>query len=275
MPKSLASFVISPRRIILSIGFRNILEGVAQRIHTDSTLRIIDFSLAEPVADSEVAAVEKSLGFALDKRFLAYFRECNGGQLSWLSWEGDEPRDQLVAEYEVMREAGLNMGFDPGVELAGSFNLPGLGELFGKGPQNVFMPEEGAGRTLPLFGGIDEQELRQSLRWIDQEYLLPEDDTQTYYMVGLLAHPRFPDPVCIFADDNAAALADCSPMRARSYLDLMAASAGGVCTRHFFRRNHGAEGDHPLTEFPSGWFSEVAFLLEGYEDRLSSLVNMS
>lgn len=251
--------------------FATELQALADRLRESPAHTIIDFELGAPVSDEEIERVHRRLGFSLDERFLSYFRSANGVKLCWLAKEGDATREELLEEYQELYWDGLEEDYEPGTESVGSFFLPCLDAIFhDPAATEVQWGAAYAEGQVPLLGGFDNRELRESLRWIDRNPPLPdaltavnpdpEDSDQIVAMVGLLAHPRFPDPLCIFAEDNGASISGCHPMRARSYFDLMAATAGGAAAKQTFRFSRGCEGDYPIIELPRDHFAGAGYL---------------
>ncbi len=212
---------------------------LVRALHENPSVAVFDVRIGESAQEDEIALLHKRLGFELDPRFLEYFRQCNGVRLRWIELLGDRP-DDLTATFFEHHSAGMNCG---------SINIPALADLF---PQTMdyrfnrednFVVDE---HRLPLLGGYCEGTLRDRLRPLD-DYLQSESDS-SFYNVALIADSRYPDPVCIMTEDYSAALSDCSPMRARAYLDFVVASCGLTRARRVCLKPFGYEGDHPLVE---------------------------
>lgn len=249
---------------------RKALQTLVDTLGQSDLYQLIDDHIGPPATQAEIDDVQTKLGFALDERFLALFRQANGAKIAWQMWEGEATREQLVTEFRSSRQALIGNGALD--DYAGCFVLPTLAELVDVQGWHFDDDCVDAGEySLPILAGFDEHELRRSMRWIDREYLL-EDMDQGYYRVGLLLHERFPDPVVIFTSDEAAALADCHPMRARSYFELLTAAAGGIAVRQHIRFCRGFGADHALVEIPDRYFADAAFPGESYRPRLDALL---
>ena len=220
---------------------------------------LFDLHVGDPVDDAEIELVHQRLGFALDPRFLEYFRQCNGLRLRWIEFFGDPPED-LTATFFENHQSGMSCG---------SINIPPLGELF---PQTMdyrfnrrddFVPDE---YRLPLLGGYCDGTLRSRLRPLD-DYLQSSSDS-SFYNVALIADAQHPDPICILTSDYSAALADNAPMRARAYLDFVVASCGLTRARSTAMKNYGAAGNHPLIESVPRFANDPAEFLAYLLDKL-------
>lgn len=217
-----------------------------QSVHTlvralgeNPRVALFDAHIGEPAADAEIALVHQRLGFELDPRFLDYFRQCNGLRLRWIELMGPPPSELTGAFFDHHR-SGLNCG---------SINIPSLAALFPLqmdyrfNRRDDFIVDE---HRLPILGGFCEATLRDRLRPFDDYLQSPSDSS--FHNVALIADARYPDPICILTEDYSAALSDCSPMRARTYLDFVVASCGLTRARHRGMKAHGYAGNHPIVE---------------------------
>lgn len=207
---------------------------------TDSPqVALFDVHVGSPVTEAEIAQVHERLGYALDARFLDYFRTCNGLRLRWIELVGDRPAD-LTSAFFSHHTAGLPCG---------SINIPPLAALFPAtmdyrfNREDDFVPGQ---EQVPLLGGFCAGALRNQLRPLD-DYLQSATDS-SFDNVALIADPRFADPVCILTTDYSAALSDCAPLRARAYLDFVVACCGLTRARHHALRSYGSAGNYPLIE---------------------------
>lgn len=221
---------------------------------------LFDLRVGEPVEDAEVAQVHARLGYELDPRFLAYFRQCNGLRLRWIEPMGDPPADLTSAFFEY-QQSGLSCG---------SINIPSLGVLFPETMDYRFNREdnpEADQHREPILGGWDAGLLRDRLRPFDDYLQSPSDSS--FYNVGLVADARYADPVCILTSDYSAALSDCAPMRARAYLDFVVASCGLPRARLQCMRSRGSAGDYPLVESVPKLAADPAEFLRYLLDQLT------
>lgn len=241
------------------MSWRESVHTLVRALRESPRVALFDVRIGEPAEEAEITRVHQRLGYELDQRFLAAFRECNGLRLRWVESFGDPPADLTGAFYENHR-SGMSCG---------SINIPPLAELF---PQQMdyrfnrrddFVPDE---RRVPILGGWCEGTLRDRLRPLD-DYLQSADDS-SFHSVALVADARYPDPVCILLTDYGAALADCSPMRARGYLDFVVASCGLTRARHTCMKPHGSAGDHALVESVPRFAQDPAEFLRYLLDEL-------
>lgn len=221
------------------MSWKESIHMLVRALTENPCVALFDARIGEPAEEAEIALVHERLGYELDPRFLDYFRQCNGLRLRWIEPLGDPPNDLAGAFFENHRD-GMNCG---------SINIPPLAELFPKtmdyrfNRQDDFVSDE---RRVPILGGWCEGTLRDRLRPLDDYLQSPNDSS--FHNVALVADARYPDPVCILTEDYSAALSDCSPMRARAYLDFVVASCGLTRGRLTCMKPRGSAGDHPLIE---------------------------
>ncbi|MEM9069850.1 MAG: SMI1/KNR4 family protein [Myxococcota bacterium] len=199
-----------------------------------------------PATDDEIREAEAAIGFALDPRFLAFFRAANGLRVIWVSKYFDSV-DDPAAHFHLQREMAC----------AGRINIPSLQELFLKGPGYLFGPDMCGPKesSRACLGGWDEHALRSSLRNLDDFLQVPGDSS--YNLLGLVLSERYPDPPVIMTGDYAAALDDCHPMLARDYLAMVIATLGLPYVRLERLKNRGFAGNHDLFVPPAGWLDAV------------------
>lgn len=221
------------------MSWKESITTLVRALSQNPSVALFDVHVGTPAEEAEIERVHERLGYELDPRFLEYFRQCNGLRLRWIEPLSDPPEDLTGTFFENHR-SGMNCG---------SINIPPLAELF---PQTMdyrfnrrddYIPDE---RRVPILGGWCEGTLRDRLRPLD-DYLQSTSDS-SFHNVALVADSRYPDPVCILLEDYGAALSDCSPMRARAYLDFVVASCGLTRARLTCMRPRGSAGDHPLVE---------------------------
>lgn len=235
----------------LDFGAR--MRACVARLATIKNIHLIDAELGAPLEDAELARVESRLGFALDPRFVAYFREMNGARVAWV--EGTKPkRSAKKVEPAMSRDQAVELWVKHRLDggLFGAFHIPRLDEIFSESRPNEIGPGT-TGVDVPILGGWKDEALRARLRIFDRwEYLLPVGEGG-FDLVTVVAAPGITDPVLLRASDQGAALSDHRPMRARSYLEMLAVTAGGQ-ERFLFLRSEGAPGDHPIVELDADDF---------------------
>ncbi len=254
------------------LDFATRLRALAHRLQADSEHVVLDFEINPSIDESIVDEVVERIGFKLDDRFLDYFRSCNGARLAWASRSVLGEASTREAQLEAFDEAA-GRAYDVGVEHVGSIEISPLetlvdGDLLG----DTFgiSGEEPGAYIEPTLGGMDSHELRCALRWLDREYLR-DDLGSSNNQTALVLHPRFPDPVVIFAQDYAAGLSSGHPMLARHYLELMLAAGGGLSNRRRFYRLEGSEGNHALTSFRPQPLLDYPYLTPGHTEALQAL----
>lgn len=122
---------------------------------------------------------------------------------------------------------------------------------------------------MECLGGWDEHALRIALRDIDDYLQLPDDSS--FFLPGLVASPRYPDPPLIMTSDYVACLDDRQPMLAREYLAMIVATLGQPGARERMK-NRGAGGNHELFVAPAGWLDDApsaAQILATVHDQVS------
>lgn len=219
------------------------LRTAIEKLRSVATLAVIDAEVGAPLEEAELAEVEARLGFSLDPRFVDCFRSANGLRVSWVGIgkpkKGAPPpsRDEAIALWVKHRLTGGPWG---------AVHVPRLRDVFtASRPNEIGAGTEGA--RVPILGGWSDVELRSRLRIFDRwEYLLPPGEGG-FEHVTVVASEKLADPVVLRASDHGAALSDHTPMRARSYLELMATTLGNQ-RRWDFLSPRGAPGDHPIVE---------------------------
>ncbi len=230
--------------------FRSRLEAHVEILLT-AEASLVRYDVNPPVDGSALAEIEERLGFALDPRFVDYFRSTNGWDLRWVQRKG-LTREQ-AAEYAAKNPKFLHY-----------FTVPSLETLFAP-ERDAFIPAGTAGSTEPLLGGYDEEWLRRNLR-----VLALHDDTG-YESILLLADSRHPDPVVIRARDHAAALSDCRPVRARFFFEERLFMMGNRPSTLLFFEDKGAAGDHPMVDLDPTIFPP--FPIDGPGPDISAFVD--
>lgn len=221
------------------MSWKESIHTLIRALSENPGVAVFDIAVGEPAEEAEIALVQGRLGYELDPRFLAYFRQCNGLRLRWIELLGGRP-DDLTAAFFENHSTGMTCG---------SIHIPPLAKLFPQTMDYRFNRQDDFvvdAQRVPILGGWCEGTLRNKLRPLD-DYLQSTSDS-SFHNVALVADARYADPVCILTTDYSAALADCSPMRARAYLDFVVATCGLTRARTAALKSYGYAGDHPIVE---------------------------
>lgn len=230
------------------MSFRSRLESKIRWLRSVPNIHIVEARLDPPLPEATITQLHARLGFALDERYLAYFRECGGWSLRWLYAE--TPPADLEAELDRLVTAKEVWNF-------GRFTVEGplVAGAANRDPQVVGDP-----RTLKFLGGITDEALRRSSYPITAYGSIPDADRRTPPYNDLLIHASAtsPDPICYVSTDHYADLTNFRPMRARSLFELGLAFLGGAELLDWFEAK-GFDGDHALVELPDAELPAALF----------------
>ncbi len=250
--------------------------ALVERLEASPEHVVLDFEINPPIEEESIRRVVQKIGFELDDAFVDYFRACNGLKLAWASRATLGTASNVQDQREAF-DAAADLSCDLGVERVGCLQISPLetlvdGSLLG---DTFGISGDGPGEYKePILGGMDGHELRTALRELDLEYLR-EDGGNTYHRTALVLHPRFPDPVVLFTQDQAASLSDAHPMLARHYLEVMLACGAGMSNRRRFYRIEGYADDHALTEPNLDLLSGHEYLTSGHAGALRTMATES
>lgn len=218
------------------------IDGLVSGLESSSHIKLLKLERGEPLTDKQLADVEASIGYALDPRFLEFFRACNGLRVLWVTKYADD-QDSPESTYLYALDDGYTCG---------SINVPPLAELFGDPGYLFGVDFQGPGEYQEdALGGWDAYALRSAMRNIDDWRETPNDSS--YYLPALIQDARFPDPPVLMTSDYAAAASDNHPMLARHYLQLIVATAGAQTYRMRCMSSRGFSKNHMLFLPPDNW----------------------
>ena len=220
------------------------LNNFADEIKNDEKSSIAEFCVNDGVTEDEIADVERRLGFKLDERFLAYFRETNGWTLRWV-------------QAAQLNESDAMKLLQTGKAYCGDLHVPTLADIFSDESQTSIGKGDSSYDLKILGGKFNDETLR------DRLYHLEEMDADFYNFVTILADADDPNPICLLAHDHGADLTNYRPMRAVTYFEFQMAYLGNKDRIAGSFEAKGYDGDHPIIDLQPAAFPPFPYYPSG------------
>jgi hypothetical protein len=226
--------------------YRKRFEAMVERLRAHPDIVLLNLFIADPVSKTTLASVEKKLSVPLDPAIAAFYQQCDGLSLRWISKRHPDydPEDMRFSSKRMSWE---NVVATDGAEDGCICILPFEQALVKASWKEQLYFEDDSDEEQEEFGQ------KSYSRATFNRALRPFDYFSFYNMMGFALLPDAKQLPVIMGDDHGACWTDSRITDFASYMETVLATYGSVEAR---RRIYGETFGHrkkPLTHSREEW----------------------
>jgi hypothetical protein len=204
--------------------YRKRFEAMVERLRAHPDIALLNLSIAAPVSPAKLAAVEKKLSVPLDPAVAAFYRQCDGLSLRWISKRHPDYEPKRM-RFSARRMSWKDVVATDGAEDGCICILP---------LEQALVKESWKGRLFFEHDSDENQEQFGKKSYGVATFnraLRPFDYFSFYNMMGFLLLPGAKDMPVIMGGDHGACWTDSRVTDFASYMETVLAHYGSVWAR--------------------------------------------